>query len=63
MNVFYDGMKSISFDNYPPEAWETLFGASKDDMQSPAYLFKRVPWLGRAIKIRSEVLSSECNSK
>lgn len=58
MNYLYDGMKSIQFDNYPPEAWTTLFGASKEDMESPAYLFKRVPWLGRAVKLRSEVLSS-----
>jgi len=56
--TYFDGRKSITFDNYPPEAWEVLDGPKDNDYESPEFLFRRVPWLGRAVKMRSDAVAS-----
>lgn len=53
------GTKSITFDQYPPESWDWLFGGPDEpDKVKVSELWRTIPWLYRGTLLRAQAVAS-----
>ena len=56
--ILFDGRKAVRIDDLPDSAWTWFSGRGSEEQQKTRTLYIRVPWLSRAVVLRSNAVAS-----